>query len=169
MCYRRRSSAYVIMSKLWCPNVLSYLYQDGQPLMGKGNKAKKVQEVYHVGMLWSRDEVCRIAFSSMNWSFVKQRSLQKHASFQWIVQMKTERRKAKKKERNRLQNGYVFYDSYLSSRLYGVVGILCEGCLILLKYLFFFFFLAQSVNSGPTMILMPIGTPFLPLVISIHS
>jgi hypothetical protein len=135
--------------------------------MGRSNKVKKPKkEVYHVGMCL-RGQTCRIAFFITK--VLRQRSLQKHASFQWKVQkMKstTERRKARKRKRNRLQNGYIFIDSCSSSRLYRVVGILCEGCLVLVRSRFFF---TEPITSGPTMTLMPIGTPFLLLILYLYA
>jgi hypothetical protein len=50
-------------------------------------------------------------------------------------------------------------DSYSSCRLCGVAGILCEGCLILIRS---FLFSLLSQYSGLTMIPMPIGRSFLP-------
>ena len=75
----------------------------------------------------------------------------------------TERRKARKGKRDRLQNGYIFICSCSSSRLCGS----CRNIMWRLSrssQISSFFLSTDPVSSGPTMILMPIGTPLSSLI-----
>ena len=81
-----------------------------------------------------------------------------------------DRKKKGKKKKKRVAAKWVCFHLFLFVKvLCGAVGILCEGCAVLVRSFLFFF--TEPIISGPTMILMPIGTPLVPphLLLYAHS